>query len=323
MRPLRILAASAIGGSAFKNGTERFVTVMKPEEDRPPFQPLVALSIGVVAVSTGAIFVRAAEAPALVTAAYRVGIASLILLPLAWFKAREELLALKAGDLGLAVSAGAFLALHFATWIASLDHTSVANSVILVNTNPVWVGLLTPLMTRDRIGRGTVACILLSVVGGTIIAWGDFATGGSALRGDALALTGGIFAALYLLTGRNLRRRISLLAYIFLCYGSAAVFLWVAVGLSGQPVTGFSGATWGAFFGMALFSQLVGHTSYNWALKWISTSTVAVSLLGEPIGASILAYLFFSEALTGPMFIGGGLILLAIYGVARDEGQQA
>lgn len=294
---------------------------MKSYSDSPPFHPLIALSIGVVAVSTGAIFVRTADAPALVTAAYRVGIASLILLPVAWFKVRAEIFALNAKDLGLAVVSGGFLALHFATWIASLDYTSVASSVILVNTNPMWVGLLTPLITRDRIRVGTIGCILLSIIGATIIGWGDFSTGGKALWGDALALMGSVFAALYLLLGRNLRVRISLLAYIFLCYGSAAVFLWGAVAISGQTVTGFSGITWGAFCGMALFSQLVGHTSYNWALKWISTSTVAVSLLGEPIGASLLAYLFFQEALTGAMFIGGGLILLAIYLVAREEGR--
>jgi len=294
---------------------------MAPKDSHPPLPPLVALSIGVTAVSTGAIFVRLAEAPALVTAAYRVGIASLVLLPLAWWHAREELFALRGKDIGLAAIAGGFLALHFATWIASLDHTSVANSVILVNTNPLWVGLMAPLMTRDRVGRGTIICILISVAGAMIIGWGDIATGGKALWGDALALMGSIFAAAYLLMGRNLRSRLSLLAYIFLCYGSAAVFLWGAVVISGLPVSGFSGTTWGAFAGMALFSQLVGHSSYNWALKWMSTSTVAVSLLGEPIGASIMAFFFFNEALTAPKFIGGGLILMAIYLAARLEGR--
>ena len=294
-----------------------------PSHKAPPFPPFAALSLGVVAVSTGAIFVKAADAPALVTAAYRVGIASLVLLPLSWIHVRRELLALQAREVGLALAAGAFLALHFGTWIASLDYTSVANSVVLVNTNPIWVGLLTPLVTREPIRAGTLGCILLSVMGGTVIGWGDLAGGGGALWGDALALLGGIFAALYLLMGRKLRRRLSLLAYIFLCYGSAAVFLWMAVGLSGLPVTGFSTGTWGAFAGMALFSQLVGHTSYNWALKWLSTSTVAISLLGEPIGASLLAYLLFDEALTGAKFLGGGLILLAIYLAARSESKSA
>ena len=293
-----------------------------PGREQPSFPPFGALSIGVVAVSTGAIFVRLADAPALVTAAYRVGIASLVLLPLAWVKIRQELLDLTRQELGLAIAAGAFLALHFATWIASLDYTTVAASVILVNTNPIWVGLLTPLLTSDRIQTGTVVCILLSVFGATIIGWGDISVGGHALWGDVLALMGSICAAFYLLLGRNLRRRVSLLSYIVLCYGSAAVFLWTAVLLSGQRITGFSTATWGAFGGMALFSQLVGHTSYNWALKWVRTSTVAVSLLGEPIGASILAYLFFGEALTGSIFLGGGLILAAIYLAGRGEAKK-
>jgi drug/metabolite transporter (DMT)-like permease len=275
--------------------------------------------MGVVAVSTGAIFVKAADAPALVTAAYRVGIAALVLLPLAWFSVRRELMALGAREVGLALAAGAFLALHFGTWIASLDYTSVANSVVLVNTNPIWVGLLTPLLTRDRLRAATIGGIGLSVLGGVVIGWDGLTSGGAALWGDALALMGGVFAALYLLMGRRLRRGLSLLAYIFLCYGSAAVFLWAAVALSGQPVTGFSTGTWGAFAGMALFSQLVGHTSYNWALKWFSTATVAISLLGEPIGASILAYLIFDEALTFATSLGCGLILLAVYLAARSE----
>jgi len=296
---------------------------MTNDLERPPFPPLAALCIGVVAVSTGAIFVRVADAPSLVTAAYRVGIASLVLLPVAWVKARGEIAALTARETGLVVSAGAFLALHFATWIASLDHTSVAASVILVNTNPIWVGLLTPLMTSDRIPAGTVVCILLSVLGAAIIGWGDLSGGGRALWGDALALMGSVCAALYLLMGRNLRRRLSLVSYIVLCYGSAAVFLWAAVLISGQRITGFSPATWGAFCGMALFSQLVGHTSYNWALKWVRTSTVAISLLGEPIGASILAYLLFSENVTVLKLVGGGLIMLAIYLTARVEGKNS
>ena len=285
----------------------------------PSVPPLLILSLGVVAISFGAIFVRLAEAPSLVTAAYRVGLASALLAPVACVRSRRELAALSRRDVGLAMLAGLFLALHFATWIASLDYTSVANSVVLVNTNPIWVGLLGPLLTQERLGRRTVGCILLSVVGAFIIGWGDFTTGGKALYGDALALAGSICAAFYLLIGRNLRARVSLLAYIFLCYGSAALFLWLAVLALQMEITGFSPTTWAAFGGMAVFSQLLGHSSYNWSLKWLSTSTVAISLLGEPIGASILAWVLFGEALTATKFVGGGLILAAIYLIAREE----
>jgi len=224
---------------------------------QPPFNPYLPLILGVLAVSTGAIFARMAEAPALVTAAYRVGLATLILAPFAWWKARDEICNLSGGDFLLAALAGFFLALHFATWISSLDYTSVANSVVLVNTNPLWVGLLTPLITKERVGRRTVVGILISVVGGVIIGLGDFAGGPRALLGDLLALVGSICAAVYLLLGRNLRRKLSLLPYVFVCYGSAAVLLWAVVLILGLPVTGYSAPTVTAFWAMAVVSQIM------------------------------------------------------------------
>jgi drug/metabolite transporter (DMT)-like permease len=288
-----------------------------------PLPPLGVLALGVLAVSTGAIFVRLAAAPALATAAYRVGLATLALAPLALARTRPELKRLSAGDGMLAVAAGACLALHFATWIASLDYTSIANSVVLVNTNPLWVGLLAPLVTHDAVPRRTLAGILLSMAGAAVIGWGDLATGTDALYGDLLALAGGLCAALYLMLGRKLRRRLSLLAYILACYGSAAVFLLAAALLQGVPLGGYGLRTWAALAAMALFSQLVGHTSFNYALRWVRPSTVAVSLLGEPVGATLLGYLIFGEALTPTRILGGGLVLTAIYWVARDERRSA
>jgi len=289
------------------------------EKERPPFNPSLALISGVLAVSTGAIFAKLAEAPALVIAAYRVGLASLILAPIAWWQARDELLGLEKKDYMLALLSGFFLALHFSTWISSLSYTSVANSVVLVNTNPLWVGILTPLISKDRLTLMTKIGIVISVIGGAIIGAGDFATGGQALWGDFLALLGSICAAVYLLLGRNLRRKLSLLAYVIICYGSAAIILWVLVIALGLQVVGFSSGTYAAFAGMALISQIIGHTSYNWALKWFSASLIAVSLLGEPIGATILAYIIFDETLTWTKLIGGSLILAAIYLAARGE----
>jgi drug/metabolite transporter (DMT)-like permease len=274
----------------------------------------------VLAVSTGAIFARAATAPALVIAAYRVGIAAIILFPLAWWRARHELRRLTAADYGLASLAGLFLALHFATWISSLFHTSVAISVILVNTNPLWVGVLTPLLGSDRLHRFTIFGIVLSVVGGVIIALGDSTTGGTrALWGDFLALLGGVCAALYLLLGRNLRRKLSLLAYITVCYCSAALILWAMVLASQLPITGFTAQTYTMFVALALIPQLIGHSSYNWALRWFSPSLIAVSLLGEPIGSAILAYLIFAEGVTWLTVLGGSLILAALFLAARGE----
>jgi drug/metabolite transporter (DMT)-like permease len=294
---------------------------MNTESDQSslPINPYIVLIGGIIGVSTGAIFARLADAPALVTAAYRVGLAALILIPLAGWKATDELGRLSKHDFKLAMLSGFFLALHFATWISSLDYTAIANSVVLVNTIPLWVGLLTPLITGDRIQKPTLISMGLSVVGGAIIGFGDFATGGQALWGDLLALVGALCAAIYLLLGRNLRRKLSLLSYVTLCYGSAALVLWLVVLLFGLPITGFSTQTVAAFWAMAIISQILGHSSYNWALKWFSTGFVAVALLGEPIGSTILAYLIFNEGLTWLKFSGGLLILAAIYIAAAGE----
>jgi drug/metabolite transporter (DMT)-like permease len=292
---------------------------MVNEKESPPFNPFLALISGVLAVSTGAVFAKLAEAPALVIAAYRVGLASVILAPIAWWKARDEIVSLGMREYGLAFLSGLFLALHFSTWISSLNYTSVANSVVLVNTNPLWVGVLTPVISKDRLTLTSKISIVISVIGGAIIGAGDFATGGQALWGDFLALLGSICAAMYLLLGRNLRRKLSLLAYVIICYGSAAIILWGLVIALGLQVVGFSSGTYAAFVGMALISQIIGHTSYNWALKWFSASLIAVSLLGEPIGATILAYIIFDESLTWTKFIGGSLILAAIYLAAKGE----
>lgn len=292
---------------------------INPEKSNIPFNPYIVLIGGIIGVSTGAIFARLADAPALVTAAYRVGLAALILIPFAGWKVGDELRRLSARDIKLAMLSGLFLALHFATWISSLDYTAIANSVVLVNTIPLWVGLLTPLITGDRILRPTIISIILSVIGGGIIGFGDFATGGPALWGDFLALVGAFSAAIYLLLGRNLRRKLSLLSYVAVCYGSAAVILWLVVLLLKLPITGYSTQTVAAFWAMALISQILGHTSYNWALKWFSTGFIAVALLGEPLGSTILAYLLFDEGLTGLKLAGGLFILSAIYLAASGE----
>jgi drug/metabolite transporter (DMT)-like permease len=194
--------------------------------------------------------------------------------------------------------------------------------VVLVNTNPLWVGLLTPLIAREKIQTPVIVSIILSVLGGVLIGWGDFASGGQALYGDLLALAGSLGAAIYLLLGRKLRRTLSLLAYITVCYGAAAVCLWISVLALGLPITGYGSQTVMLFWAMALFTQLVGHTSFNWALKWLSAGAVAVSLLGEPIGSTILAYIIFNEGLTSFKIAGGVFILGAIYiAVVSEKGK--
>ncbi len=281
--------------------------------------PAFALISGILAISTGAVFARLADAPSLVIAAYRVGISSLIILLPAWLNQKDEFLNLSSKDIALAVFAGFFLALHFAFWISSLQHTTVSNSVVLVSTSPLWVGLLTPIIAREKIQIRTAAGIGASVAGCAVIGADAFFVDKGTLAGDAMALIGGICAAFYLLLGRKLRKNISLMTYISICYTSSALFLWALVLFLGLRFYGFSGQTTAAFWAMALIPQLIGHTSYNWALKWFSAGTVAVSLLGEPIGATILAFIIFKEKLTWPQAVGGAFILSAIYIAASGE----
>lgn len=280
---------------------------------RPRFNPALVLLVGVLAVSSGAIFVRLSDAPALVTAAWRLTLATLFLLPYALWKAREELRRLSRRELGIGVLAGFFLALHFATWISSLTFTSVVNSTVLVNITPVWVALMTPWLTRDHVSRRAWLGVTASVAGGIVIGLGDFKGGSRALIGDGLALAGSLALAVYLLSGRKLRAKLSLPAYLTVCYSSATLMLWVCVLVAGLPVTGFNAKTWGALFGMALVSQHLGHSSYNWAMKYFSAGFIAVCLLGEPVLSSLLAWWLFGEALTWGKALGGALILVGIY----------
>ncbi|HEX8681594.1 MAG TPA: DMT family transporter [Ardenticatenaceae bacterium] len=288
---------------------------------RPPVPPSVVLLLGVFAVSTGSIFARLADAPALVIAAYRCTLATLILLPIASISARDELRRLARREWMLAFGAGFFLALHFATWISSLDYTSVASSVVLVTTNPIWVGLLTPFISSDRISRATALGILLSVTGGVVISAGDFQVGGTALLGDGLALLGAMAAAVYLLLGRRLRQNLSLVSYVVVCYGSAALLLLALVAVLRLPMTGYTPETYLWLLAMAVVPQIIGHTSYNWALGFFSASLIAVSLLGEPIGATVLAYLVLGESVGWVTLVGGAIILAGIYFAARGESQ--
>jgi drug/metabolite transporter (DMT)-like permease len=279
----------------------------------------LVLFVGIVAVSFGSIFVRLAEAPPLIIAAYRLGLASLVVGPVALIRSGQELRALSRRDLLYLVIAGVFLALHFGLWIASLAYTTVASSVILVSMSPLFVGLFSHLLGMDRVTRWMLRGILLSVVGSVAIGCGDFALGGGALWGDLLALGGAVMVTGYLLAGRRLRQGLPLLPYISLTYSVAAAVTVVFCLLTGQRFTGYSSTTYLMFILLALVPQVIGHSAFNWALGYFSAPLVSVTVLGEPVGATILAYLILSEIPTLLKILGGAMILLGIYLASRQE----
>jgi drug/metabolite transporter (DMT)-like permease len=268
--------------------------------------PFVVLGIALLAVSNGAIFARIAEAPPLAIAAWRVGLAALVVLPLTATVRRPDRLDRRA--LAWAAGAGAMLALHFATWIASLDHTTIARSVLFVSTSPIWVALLQFLGGRGLPARQTLAALALALAGSAVVYGGGRA--GGAWPGDALALAGGLAMAGYFLFSRAAQSQLSFRSYLGIAYGSAAVILWAAVLLTGTQAGGFDARTWWAFAGMAAVSQLIGHSGYNWSLRHLDPLFVAVASVGEPVLAALLGWWLLGEpvdARTG----GGALLILA------------
>ncbi len=275
------------------------------------------IALGIVAVSFGAIFARLAnEASPFAISAWRLTIAALVLVPIAAF--RKERSFDRRTALWSVVS-GVALAAHFVLWISSLEHTTVASSVLFVSTHPVFVGLGSVLFLRERPSRILAGGIALAVVGGALIGFGDLRFGGSALRGDLLALGGGVMAAVYFLIGRRVRRTVSLFEYVAVSYGTAAALVLLLCLATRTPVVGYAPTTYAYLVLLAVVPQLIGHSTINWALRRLSASRVSVFVLGEPVCSALLAIGVFGEVPGGLNLLGAAIILVGIYLSLRSE----
>jgi drug/metabolite transporter (DMT)-like permease len=270
----------------------------------------VVLPIGLAAMSLASIFIRFCDAPPLVIAAYRLTLATLILLLLALPKTIRESRRLSRREILLSLVAGLFLCFHFAFWITSLQYTSVASSVIFVTTNPIFVAIASSFILRERISPVLFLSILVAVVGGIIIGWGDLGKGQDQLYGDFLSLLGAVMATGYLLVGRRVRQKVSLTTYITLVYGVAAFFLILLALLKGDAFFGYAPKEYILFLLLAVGPQLIGHSSLNWALRFFSATLIAVF---------ILAYFILGENPGLSLIWGGALVLAGIYLSAREE----
>lgn len=293
------------------------------------------LVIAIISVSTSSVFIRYAQsdgAPSLVIAALRLTFATVMLAPLALTRHWDEIKRLDLRGSLLAVSSGFFLAVHFAAWISSLEYTSVASSVVFVSTGPLWVALLSPLLLKEHITRAAMFGLALALMGGTAIALSDACVWdgglacpelqsilqGRAMWGNFLALAGAWTVTGYLIIGRKLRPQMSLVAYIFLVYGMAAVVLIAFMLFAGHSPFGYSPKIYGWIFLLAAIPQLLGHSTYNWLLKYLSATLVAVVTLAEPIGSAVLAFFLLNETPTLVVIAGGVLILVGIYLASRQ-----
>ncbi len=306
---------------------------MAPPQKTPillaPRTPLLGLGVGILAASTAALLIRLAQAdgvPSLVIAAYRLVVASLVLLPRVAWRERAALGRLTGREWGLALASGVCLGVHFGAWISSLAYTSVASSVVLVSTSPLFVAVIAAVFLRERITRPVVAGLAITLAGTTVIGLSDACqTGGCppladfvrgpAFLGDVLALIGAAAGATYFSLGRVLRPTMPLLVYIFVTYGAAALVLAGAVLVAGLPVTGYpaSGYLW--LLLLALVPQLIGHSAFNWSLRFLPVSFVSIMALGEPVATMALVALFLGETPSVTKLAGSLLILLGL-GVA-------
>jgi len=291
------------------------------------------VAFAIVVVSFAAILIRLCDAPTAIIAACRLTFATLILLPL-FVGSRRSAAAhgngargdrVRVGDIhqragavsrrqvALCSLAGLFLALHFLFWIESLKLTTVASSVMLVTTSPVFAAVFAWIVLKEAVGRKTLFAILLCLVGSLIISRGAVDFGPGAIKGNVFAVLGAAAFGAQFVIARSLRRTMGITEYAFLTYTAAAMILIGWALLSGQSFTGFDRINYLWFFLLALGPQVFGHTSLSWALRYLPASKVAVSVLGEPVGAALLAWVFFHEVPGYSLFAGGALILCGVY----------
>lgn len=280
----------------------------------PPFNPYIAVVIGVIAVSTSAIFVKlAAGAPAVIIAFYRLFLAVLMMSPIIFVKYKQEFRSITKRDWTLATISGVFLALHFILWFESLNYTSVASSVVLVTLQPVFAFIGTYIFFGERFSVAAIISMLITLFGSFIIGWGDLQISGLALLGDILALLGAVTVTGYFLLGQQLRRNLSLMTYTFIVYGISSLTMLIYNVVIGNNLFHYSANHWLLFLALAIIPTFLGHTLFNWALKWLSTSTISMAIVFEPIGATFLAYFILGEVVTSSQWLGGSIVIFGLF----------
>ena len=272
-----------------------------------------------LSVSFAAIFIRLAEAPPLVIATYRLGIASIILIPFLLTHPKRIFNKLSRGDVSLMLLSSLFMALHFGLWITSLEYTSIASSVILVTSSPLFVALISYFLWGERLTKQMMLGIGIALVGALFIARGGFALSQETLLGDGLALLAALAMGSYLVIGRQLRRRVDIYHYLAIVYSGSALILLISTLIAGYSLSGYSQTTYTMMILLAVVPQLIGHSSLNLALRLLPATFVAIAILGEPVGATTLGYFILGEVPTLVEILGGLLILGGIFTVLRQR----
>ena len=272
------------------------------------------LTIGVICISTAAVIIRLIEAPATAIAFYRLAIASIFILPLSSFlRNTNGLNQIRLQDTLMCLAASVAISIHFVAWIASLEYTSVASSVILVTTSPLIVAFLSKLFFREHLHKNVYVGIALGLIGAVVLTGGDSRLEGRELWGDLLAFIGALSFAFYLIIGKRVRTRLNNLDYTSFVFLSASVMLFVISVIANQPLWNFDSKSIIFIVTLAIIPQLIGHSSITWALGSVRATLVSVAIMAEPVGAILLAWLILNEHPSLANLIGGLIILSGIF----------
>jgi len=277
------------------------------------------LALAVLCVSVGSIFIRLAAAPPLAAAFYRITLATLLIAPFAAGSAVRAWPLLSSRRRLAMIASGVALGLHFATWIASLSFTSVAASVLLVNTAPLFTLAFSRLVLGEAITPAVAVAMAVALAGAALIAAADWAQSAASLLGSGLAVAGAVTLSAYHVIGRGLRDALPLPAYVLCVWAGAAATLGLLVGVAGVPITGYPARTFAWLLALAVVPTVLGHGLVNLSLRAFPAPTVGLFLLGEPVAAAALAYAVFGERPGALTLAGGVLVVAALAIVVRSE----
>ena len=275
----------------------------------------LAIATAMISVSFASIFIKWSESPPFVIAAYRLALTCAMLLPyMVWTGGFARIRAFQRNEVLLIILSGVALTIHFELWIVSLSLTLVSTSVILVTSHPMFVAAIQHFLLKERVKKMAALGIVIAFSGVVIIALSDYGVGGDTLLGDLFAFLGGICAGIYFLSGRVARRTVDVAPYAFSVYGLSSVLLFISAAIAGDKLAVFDGREVTIFLVLAFVPTILGHTMFNYALKKVPAHVISTSVLGEPVGASILAYLLLQNEVPGPLIVlGGALVVFGLY----------
>lgn len=275
------------------------------------------LTIAIITISFAAIFVKWSDAPSTILSMYRMYFASVLLLPMVW-QNRREFMNISKREWGFLCSAGIFLAFHFGLWFESLKLTTVASSTIILSVQPIIALIGGFLFFKEKTNLSTLITIGIAMIGVVMVGWGDLGLSKKAIIGDFLSFLSVIAVVAYLLIGKSTVKNISHWLYSFSVFFIAGITLNVYNLVANIPIVGYESREWGIFLLLAIFPT-ISHVIFNYLLNFVSPTTISMSILGEPVGATFLAVILLEETLIPMQILGGGLVLFGVFVFLKQQ----